>query len=51
METHDRLERQNTEQTAAGDAEDRTDMRAGKNKKIKNRNIKHRCTRKYKTTD
>lgn len=34
METHDRLERQNTEQTAAGDTEDRTDMTAGKNKKI-----------------
>lgn len=48
METHDRLERQNTEQTAAGDTEDRTDMTAGKKK---NRNIKHRCTRKYKSTD
>lgn len=31
METHDRLERKNTQQKAAGDAEERTDMRAGKN--------------------
>lgn len=31
METHDRLERKNTQQKAAGDAEDRTDMIAGKN--------------------